>query len=97
LFPDNRAKTLVANNLATYLDNEQSRFRPVADGYIVPNDLCSIYQAARFNDTPILIGNTSDEAAELPDIHQGLYYAIAIIRQQFERLGRLIQVESVRD
>jgi para-nitrobenzyl esterase len=38
-------------------------FRPVADGYIVPNDLYSLYQAGRFNDTPILVGNTSDEAA----------------------------------
>jgi para-nitrobenzyl esterase len=36
-------------------------FRPVADGYVIPSDLYSIYQARRFNDTPILIGNTSDE------------------------------------
>ena len=38
-------------------------FRPVADAYIVPGDLYSLYQAGRFNDTPVLIGNTSDEAA----------------------------------
>ena len=37
------------------------RFRPVADGYIIPGDLYSLYQAHRFNDTPILIGNTSLE------------------------------------
>lgn len=37
------------------------RFRPVADGYVVPSDLYSLYQARRFNDTPILIGHTSDE------------------------------------
>jgi para-nitrobenzyl esterase len=37
------------------------RFRPVADGYVIPSDLYSIYQAGRFNDTPILAGNTSDE------------------------------------
>ncbi len=36
-------------------------FRPVADGYVVPSDLYSIYQARRFNDTPILVGNTSNE------------------------------------
>jgi para-nitrobenzyl esterase len=36
-------------------------FRPVADGYIIPSDLYSIYQARRFNDTPILVGHTSDE------------------------------------
>jgi len=38
-------------------------FRPAADGYIVPSDLYSLYQAGRFNDTPVLVGNTSDEAA----------------------------------
>jgi para-nitrobenzyl esterase len=37
------------------------RFRPVADGYVIPSDLYSIYQARRFNDTPILAGNTSNE------------------------------------
>ncbi len=37
------------------------RFRPAADGYVIPSDLYSIYQARRFNDTPILIGHTSDE------------------------------------
>jgi para-nitrobenzyl esterase len=36
-------------------------FRPAADGYVIPTDLYSIYQARRFNDTPILLGNTSDE------------------------------------
>jgi len=37
------------------------RFRPAADGYIIPSDLYSMYQARRFNDTPILVGHTSDE------------------------------------
>jgi para-nitrobenzyl esterase len=36
-------------------------FRPAADGYIIPSDLYTIYQARGFNDTPILVGNTSDE------------------------------------
>ena len=37
------------------------RFRPVADGYIIPTDLYTIYQARRFQGTPILVGNTSNE------------------------------------
>jgi para-nitrobenzyl esterase len=37
------------------------RFRPAADGYVISNDLYSLYQAGNFNDTPILLGNTSDE------------------------------------
>jgi para-nitrobenzyl esterase len=37
------------------------RFRPGADGYVISNDLYSLYQAGSFNDTPILLGHTSDE------------------------------------
>jgi para-nitrobenzyl esterase len=40
-------------------------FRPAADGYIIPGDLSSLYQAGRFNDTPILLGNTSEESASM--------------------------------
>jgi para-nitrobenzyl esterase len=41
------------------------RFRPGADGYIIPNDLYLLYQAGNFNDTPILLGHTSDESASM--------------------------------
>ena len=37
------------------------RFRPVADGHIVPSDLYTAYQARGFNGMTILIGNTSNE------------------------------------
>jgi para-nitrobenzyl esterase len=37
------------------------RFRPGADGYVVPDDLYSLYKEGRFNDTPILVGYTSNE------------------------------------
>ncbi len=37
------------------------RFRPVADGYVISNDLYSLYMADNFNDTPVLLGHTSDE------------------------------------
>ena len=36
-------------------------FRPVADGYVLPADPYSLYQQGRFNDTPVLLGDTSDE------------------------------------
>ncbi|MBN2320553.1 MAG: carboxylesterase family protein [Acidobacteria bacterium] len=41
------------------------RFQPAADGHIVPSDLYSLYQSGRFNDTPILLGNTSEEGATM--------------------------------
>jgi para-nitrobenzyl esterase len=36
-------------------------FRPVADGYVLTQDLYTLYQQHRFNDTPVLVGHTSDE------------------------------------
>lgn len=36
-------------------------FRPVADGHVVANDLYTLYEQGRFNDTPVLLGHTSDE------------------------------------
>jgi para-nitrobenzyl esterase len=37
------------------------RFRPVADGYVISNDLYSLYMSGSFNDTPVLLGHTSNE------------------------------------
>jgi len=47
-------------------------FRPAADGYIVPSDLYSTYQARAFNDTPILLGNTSGELGSFGGRGQGI-------------------------
>ena len=40
-----------------------SGFWPVADGYVLPGDQFLLYQAGRFNDTPVLIGTNADEGA----------------------------------
>ena len=39
----------------------QSGFWPVFDGDVLPGDQYELYQAKRFNDTPVLIGTNSDE------------------------------------
>jgi para-nitrobenzyl esterase len=36
-------------------------FRPVADGYVLSNDMSTLYAQGKFNDTPVLLGHTSDE------------------------------------
>ena len=38
-----------------------ANFWPVFDGEVLPGDQYGLYQAKRFNDTPILIGTNSDE------------------------------------
>ena len=39
------------------------RFRPVADGTIVPRDIHTRYSEGLFNDTPVIVGSNSDEGA----------------------------------
>ena len=39
------------------------RFWPPVDGYVVTADQMNLYKAHKFNDTPILVGDVSDEAA----------------------------------
>jgi para-nitrobenzyl esterase len=34
---------------------------PIIDGYIIPDDQYKLYEAGKFNDTPILVGYNSDE------------------------------------
>jgi len=36
---------------------------PIVDGYVIPDDQYKLYEAGRFNDTPILVGYNSDEGA----------------------------------
>ena len=39
------------------------QFRPVADGDFLPGEPYALFEAGRFNDTPILVGFNSDEGA----------------------------------
>src|ERR1043166_4230914 len=41
----------------------QASFWPVFDGNVLPGDQYELYQAKKFNDTPVLIGTNSDEGA----------------------------------
>jgi para-nitrobenzyl esterase len=36
---------------------------PIIDGYVIPDDQHRLYEAGKFNDTPILVGYNSDEGA----------------------------------
>jgi para-nitrobenzyl esterase len=52
--PAERVQTLAGDGLVT-------RFWPTFDGKILLGNQYTLYQAGRFNDTPILIGSNSDE------------------------------------
>jgi len=36
---------------------------PIIDGYVIPDDQYRLYEAGKYNDTPILVGYNSDEGA----------------------------------
>ncbi|HUA21615.1 MAG TPA: carboxylesterase family protein [Bryobacteraceae bacterium] len=58
------ARALSAEKIQTALGpGLQGGFWPVYDGYILPRDAYELYQARRFNDTPVLVGTNSDEGA----------------------------------
>ena len=39
---------------------------PIMDGWVIPDDQYKIYQAGKYNDTPIMVGYNSDEGAAFP-------------------------------
>ncbi len=56
---------------------------PIMDGWVIPDDQYKLYQAGRYNDTPILVGYNSDEGAAFP----GARTAEAYIEGVHERYG----------
>jgi len=47
---------------------------PIIDGYVIPDDQYKLYEAGKFNDTPILVGYNSDEGASFsPGRNPGEY------------------------
>jgi para-nitrobenzyl esterase len=45
------------------LDATRGLAWPIVDGWVIPDDQYKLYEAKRFNDTPILVGYNSDEGA----------------------------------
>ncbi|MDR0843281.1 MAG: carboxylesterase family protein, partial [Acidobacteriota bacterium] len=57
------ARAIDAETIQNAIAGSGASFRPVADGYIIPDNQYLLYEAGNFNDTPILVGTTSDETA----------------------------------
>jgi len=46
---------------------------PVVDGWVIPDDQYKLYEAGKYNETPILVGYNSDEAASSPPPSPQIY------------------------
>ncbi len=55
------ARALPADKVLAAVRPSMARFWPVFDGDVLPGDEYRLYEAGRFNDTPILVGTNSDE------------------------------------
>jgi para-nitrobenzyl esterase len=57
------ARELPAEKILDASRQGRRGFWPVLDGHVIVGDEFSLYEAGRFNDTPVLIGTNSDEGA----------------------------------
>ena len=54
-------RKLTADQIQAAATGSQGIGWPIVDGHVIPDDQYKLYQAKRFNDTPILVGYNSDE------------------------------------
>ncbi|HKS95810.1 MAG TPA: carboxylesterase family protein [Terriglobia bacterium] len=57
------ARALPADKVLAAAAKVPRGFWPTVDGYVIMGDQYVLYEAGRFNDTPVLIGTNSDEGA----------------------------------
>ena len=55
------ARDIPADKVLATSGSAMVRFWPVFDGDVIPGDQYKLYEAVKFNDTPILVGTNSDE------------------------------------
>ncbi|MBN1833780.1 MAG: carboxylesterase family protein [Deltaproteobacteria bacterium] len=60
---------------------------PIMDGWIIPDDQYKLYQAGKYNDTPVLVGYNSDEGAAFPGARTPEEYMESV----HERYGRFAE------
>ena len=51
---------------------------PIVDGRVIPGDQYALYEAGRFNDTPILVGYNSDEGLSFTRVKTAEEYAAGV-------------------
>jgi para-nitrobenzyl esterase len=56
-------RSLAADKIMAATRGTRGMAWPIVDGYVIPDDQYNLYDAKKFNDTPILVGYNSDEGA----------------------------------
>lgn len=64
---------------------------PIIDGWVIPDDQYKLYEARRFNDTPILVGYNSDEGASFSPPHTPQEYSENVHKRFGDFADRLLK------
>ncbi len=70
---------------------------PNVDGYVIPSDQVSIYDAGKFNDTPILVGYNSDEGLSFSRFDSPQSYIDATKKRYGPFADKLLQAYPAGD
>ncbi len=73
------------------LDATRGLAWPIVDGWVIPDDQYKLYEAKRFNDTPILVGYNSDEGASFSPPHTPQEYINNVRKRYGKFADSLIQ------
>lgn len=68
---------------------------PIIDGWVIPDDQYKLYEAAKYNDTPILVGYNSDEGASFSPPRTPEEYITGVQRRYGKFADALIKAYPV--
>jgi para-nitrobenzyl esterase len=68
---------------------------PIIDGRVIPDDQYTLYEAGKFNDTPILVGYNSDEGASFTRTKDPAVFIDGVKQRYGTFAERLLQVYPV--
>lgn len=64
---------------------------PITDGWVIPDDQYRLYEAGRFNDTPVLVGYNSDEGLSFTRARSTEEYVASVRARYGEFADRLLE------
>jgi para-nitrobenzyl esterase len=84
-------RTLPADKVMEARRGQPGLAWPIVDGWVIPDDQHRLYEAGRFNDTPILVGYNSDEGLSFNRARTAEEH-VASVRQRYGRFAdRLLE------
>jgi para-nitrobenzyl esterase len=84
-------RSLPAEKLLEIARKQRGMYWPIIDGKVIPDDQHRLYEAGRFNDTPILVGYNSDEGLSFSPGRTPEEYVAGVRKRYGPFADRLLQ------